>query len=165
MNATLLCPGPSLIAYNGCDGFKVGVNRAASLHDCDVWAATDRPLIDSVQPIGTPVLLTIEATRESLARRGRPWPYLVITHKGIGGKDNARTPWIRFTATAGLFFLAWMGAKHVDVWGCDWNGTEDWDGKQAGANRAEQRWNDEREIWNKVIEQTGIEVTRHGLDG
>lgn len=161
MTYTLLCPGPSLISYTGDGGFVVGVNRAASLHECDVWAATDRPLIMKTDPIGTPVLLTIEATRESIARRGKPWPYLVITHTGIGGKDNARTPWIRFTATAALYYLAWLGAEHVDVYGCDWQGTEDWDGEHAGANRAEQRWRDEREIWDKVIKSTGITVTRH----
>jgi len=145
----------------------VGVNRAATLHACDVWAATDRPLVQRVKPLGTPVLLTIEATRESLERRGEAWPYLVVTHCGIAGGavTNTKHPWTRYSATAALYYLHWAGATHVDVWGADWSGEEDWDGKQAGENRSGLRWEEERTIWHRVINDTGIEVVRHGLDG
>lgn len=164
MNATLLCPGPSLVNYKPVEsaGIVIGVNRAATLHACDVWAATDRPLIDSVKPLGTPTLLTIEATRASFERRGTPWPYLVVTHCGmVGGKvDNGRHPWTRYTATAALYFAAWSGATRVDVWGCDWSGTKDWDGGTA-ERRTDERWADEQAIWQGVIDDTGIKVVRH----
>lgn len=166
MNISILCPGPSLRLYRpGCEGVVIGVNRAATIHACDVWAATDRPLIDRTQPIGTPTLLTIAATRDSLSCRGRPWPYLVVTHCGIGMKDNARTPWTRYTATAALHYAGWLGATHVDVYGCDWSGTKDWDGEEAGCNRTDDRWAEEREIWNKTAAMMPCEVIRHGLDG
>lgn len=164
MNATLLCPGPSLSKYSGQGaGLIVGVNRAASAHQCDVWAATDRPLIDRVQPIGSPTLFTITATRESLDRRGRPWPYMVQTHEDITGQTvtNALHPWTRYTATAALQYLAWSGATHVDVWGCDWAGTRDWDGVHDKGVRTTQRWKEEQAIWQGVINATGITVTRH----
>lgn len=166
MNATLLCPGPSLVGYRPVEfsGMVVAVNRAAELHACDVWAATDRTLIDNVHPLGAPALFTITATRESLDRRGRPWPYLVITHDGIAGGvvENGRHPWTRYTATAALQYLAWSGATHIDVWGASWAGKLDWDGHRSPSDcRTTQRWDEERRIWDGVIEANGITVTRH----
>lgn len=164
MNATLLCPGPSLSKYNGQGaGMIVGVNRAAEAHACDVWAATDHTLIRRCNPIGTPILLTIRATRDSLARRGRPWPYLVVTHSGVAGQTvtNKHHPWTRYTATAALYYLAWSGATRVDVYGCDRSGADDWDGQNHESNtRTEDRWRAEREIWDGIIKRTGIEVHR-----
>lgn len=167
MNATLLCPGPSLSGYGGQGaGIVVGVNRAATAHRCDVWAATDRPLIMSTadQVLGEPVLYTIEATRESINRRGRSWPYAVVTHSDVAGGqvDNGRHPWTRFTACAALQYLAWSGATHIDVWGCDWAGDQDWDGERLGSNnRTRQRWDEERAIWDGVINSNELTVKRH----
>ena len=170
MNATLLCPGPSLSGYGGQGaGMVVGVNRAATAYPCDVWAATDRPLIMSTasQVIGDPVLYTIEATLESLRRRGRDWPHSVVTHTEVTGGTvtNHHQPWTRYTTTAALRYLAWMGATHIDVWGCDWAGDEDWDGKRLASNsRTAERWREEQEIWSRVVKETGILVERHTAD-
>jgi hypothetical protein len=124
-------------------------------------------LIDRANPLGTPTLFTISATRDSLVRHRRPWPWLVITHCGIAGGvvENGRHPWTRYSATAALFYLAWIGAKRVDVWGCDWSGQDDWDGNNTEQTRTPARWDEEQEIWHWVIKQTDIEVIRHGLDG
>lgn len=165
MRVTILCPGPSLRLYRpGCEGMTIGVNRAATVHACDVWAATDWPLIRETRPLGTPTLLTIEATRESLSRRGRPWPYLVVTHCGLVNETvtNAKHPWTRYTATAALFYAGWLGADRIDVYGCDWSGTKDWDGEDAGENRSDNRWAEERDIWNKTAASLRCEVIRHG---
>lgn len=164
MNATLLCPGPSLAHYAGQGkGIIVGVNRAVEAHACDVWAATDRPLIDRVHPLGCPSLFTITATRDSLDRRGRPWPYLIQTHRDIAGSivTNTQHPWTRYTATAALQYLAWSGATHVDVWGCDWAGQDDWDGNNTERSRTRDRWRDEQAIWRGVIEANALTVKRH----
>ena len=163
MNATLLCPGPSLAKYSPDkrSGWVVGVNRAAILHECDVWAATDLPLIKHTMPLGTPTLLTIDATRDSLHRRGKPWPWLVITHTGIAGETvtNKQHPWTRYTATAALQYLKWIGATRVDVYGADWSGTLDWDGASAGERRTDERWAEERAIWDSVA--VDMDVVRH----
>ena len=164
MNATLLCPGPSLANYAGEGrGIVVGVNRAVTLHQCDMWAATDHPLIRSVTPLGDPALFTITASRDSLERRGIPWPRLVVTHDDIAGQTvtNGRHPWTRYTATAALQYLIWSGATHIDVWGADWSGTQDWDGTDAGQVRTADRWAAEREIWQGVIDRNDTEVVRH----
>lgn len=166
MNATLLCPGPSLANYrpSTSTGIIIGVNRAATLHACDVWAATDIPLIKRTTPLGTPVLLTIEATRDSLIRRGRAWPYGVVTHTDMAGgtPTNNGTPWTRFTATAALKYAAWTGATRIDVYGADMAGELDWDGTKAGEWRDEDRWREERDIWNRTVAEIGVEVIRHG---
>ncbi|MEM9111330.1 MAG: hypothetical protein AAGC72_15050 [Planctomycetota bacterium] len=165
MNATLLCPGPSLTSYIGQGiGLVVGVNRAVEAHACDVWAATDWPLICKVSPIGKPLLLTIEATQQSLKRKGRPYPHAVVRHCDVAGctVENGKHPWMRYTSTAALQYLAWSGATHVDVWGCDWAGDKDWDGEKLNSNnRTPQRWKDERAIWNQVVSCNGISVDRH----
>lgn len=164
MNATLLCPGPSLARYCGQGaGIIVGVNRAVEAHACDVWAATDWPLIDRVYPLGRPTLFTIGATRDSLIRKGRGWPYQVVTHGDVAGGTvtNTEHPWTRYTATAALRYLAWTGATHVDVWGCNWAGQEDWDGNNTERSRTRDRWRDEQAIWQGVIDTTGLSVKRH----
>lgn len=163
MNATLLCPGPSLANYAGQgQGIVVGVNRAVVAHACDVWAACDRPLISSVKPLGHPVLFTIEATRASLAKRGHVTA--TITHDDLvdGIVENGRHPWTRYTATAALQYLAWSGATHIDVWGANWAGNLDWDGHRSPSDcRTTQRWDEERRIWDGVIKANGLKVTRH----
>lgn len=165
MNATLLCPGPTLANFTGDRrGMVVAVNRAAEAHHCDVWAASDWPLIIKTKPLGGPVLLTIQATKDALQRKGEAWPFGVITHSSIAGGtiDNGRHPWTRYTATAALQYLAWSGATHVDVWGCDWAGREDWDGHTAKSdNRTTDRWRDERKIWDGVISANQLSITRH----
>lgn len=165
MNGTLLCPGPSLANYGGQgQGIVVGVNRAATLYHCDVWAATDWTLIKRVDALGEPLLFTIKATLDAMKRKGCPWKHATVTHADITGQPlgNGQTPWARYTATAALQYLAWSGATHIDVWGADWAGREDWDGTTAKSdNRTTQRWKEEQSIWRGVIDANGLHVTRH----
>lgn len=168
MKATLLCPGPSLAGYDPerhRSGWTVGVNRVVGAFECDVWSACDRPLIDSVTPLGTPALLTINATQDALRRKGRPWPHLVITHCGMLGGDspcNVRQPWTRYSATAALFYLKWIGAERIDVYGVDRRGVLDWDGVKGGCGRNSNRWKDEAKIWDELVASMDVEVIRHG---
>jgi len=165
MNATLLCPGPSLANYcRQGRGIVVGVNRAVEAFTCDVWAATDWPLIDRTTPLGAPMLFTIVATRDALARKGRGYPHAITTHDDVAGGvvTNARHPWTKYTACAALAYLAWGGATQVDVWGADWAGATDWDGHTAKSdNRTTERWRDEQRIWDGVVASYGLTVTRH----
>lgn len=168
MNATLLCPGPSLARYRPQEssGMVIAVNRAAEGYACEVWAATDWPLIDRTKPLGTPTLYTIQATKESLERRGKAWPHGVVLHSDVAGGavENGRHPWTRYTATAALMYAAWMGVKRINAWGVDWAGTSDWDGHRAGETRTTQRWRQEQQIWQRVIDEQCLEVTRFGLN-
>lgn len=165
MNTVLLCPGPSLARYQpiGTPVVTVGVNRAATLHRCDVWAATDWPLIVRTRPLGQPILFTITATRDALARKQQTWPWLVVTHDGIAGRTvcNRLHPWTRFTATAALAYLAWLGATRIDVYGADMHGTQDWDGEHAGEYRTDTRWAEERAIWDRTVADINAKVIRH----
>lgn len=165
MNATLLCPGPSLERYDPMDrsGWVVGVNRAATVHACDVWAATDWPLVLKYRPMGQPALLTIKASREALERKGEAWPHLVITHCGMAGEvvTNAKHPWTSFSATAALYYLGWMGVERIDVYGADMAGELDWDGVKGGTGRNDNRWARERVIWDDLVASMDAEVVRH----
>jgi hypothetical protein len=168
VNAVLLCPGPSLSAYTpGGHGLVVAVNRAATLHRCNVWSAIDTPTLKTnygrtVTPAADLRLLTIAATAEKADRTG--WRFRsVITHDTLAGGavDNGRHPWTRYSATAGLFYAIHAGATRVDVYGADMQGEQDWDGVLAGETRNNERWERELAIWNKLAETA--EVIRHGL--
>ncbi len=73
--------------------------------------------------------------------------------------------WIWVTALGALMYCGYAGAKRVDCYGVDWNGTKDWDGVEAGKNRSDSRWAHEKGLWeNRLVpflNKQGIEVVRH----
>lgn len=169
MRVALLSCGPSLDLYydkTPVYSLRIGVNRAAERYRCDVWACTDTKTVMRLRPLGTPSLLTIDATRDSLAGKGWTYEYGVTTHTDIAGEtiDNGRHPWTRFTATAALIYAASRGATVIDCYGCDMTGEADWDGRVDKRNwRTDQRWADERNVWDATIEKLrkqGVMVKR-----
>lgn len=170
MNIALLCPGPSLADFPGVSGFDrtIGVNRAALAHPCDVWACGDYPLIERVrhQVIGKPELFTAAVSAAHLRDHSTHWPGDVVEFEWLYGVCPAEWRWDHFTATASLVYAAWRGVKRIDVYGCDWAGTGDWDDTQAGGNRNDARWDLERGIWQNVLtpwlNKQGITINRHG---
>lgn len=164
--------------YPGGGDLILGVNRAATLHPCDVWVAIDwRSRGDAITNGG------VEAWSDQVIGT----PLLVIGHDGNASLDIHRIPyrgevceieswwwpyepttlgWSLYSATTALMYAHHKGAKTIDVYGADWSGTQDWDGVVAGGTRTEQRWERERTIWGEVakhIEQRGTKVNRHGI--
>lgn len=168
MNATILCPGPSVLNWEGPGDLVIGVNRAATLFPVDWWAAGDPPALDAslLKLQGSPRLFSTEFGLKHLSAVGHPWSGPTASFESLFSYLDPSTmnaPWTMFTFTAAIVFAASLGTKEISCFGCDWNGTADFDGVEAGGNRSEDRWRDERfrfGVLADVLKQRGIHVER-----
>lgn len=171
MNALLLCPGPSLARFEMRPAdLVVCVNRAALKFRCDAWAALDWTIVKAhghdVQ--GSPILVTSGDTPRLLERECIKWRGAQVFPADLFDYIPHPVNYVLFSATTGLVYAAWRGATEIDVYGCDWAGTEDYDGVIGGANRTQFRWTSEKLIWAATLEALrakGVEVRLHQCDG
>lgn len=177
LRIAILSCGPSLNLYPGPDGYDsvITVNRAALKFASDVWCANDWIYEEDGYPlggvknlaasvIGNPVLLTGKNSAESLARHGIPWRGETVTIESWWADYQPRTlGWSIFSATTALGYAAHLGAKEIDAFGFDWSGTADADGVVACRNRTDERWKQEREIFEAtagMLKERGVSVVR-----
>ena len=145
----------------------VGVNRAATSVTCNVWVAADSPLIEreAENVKGSPLLVTSPNSIDVLRDHKFTWRGKVFDETKMFGFAPHPLNYVTFSSTIALVYCGFVGATEVDVYGADWSGTADFDGKVAGLNRSADRWKLEREIWGNVIvpylSERGITVTRH----
>lgn len=142
MTAVVLCPGPSLAklpALPPCD-VSLAVNRAALRFAADWWAASDYPLIkwniDNL--MGNPNLLTRRQTYIDMHDRLSRFPQIRLV------EDVPGTAGLNKTMLFAAALAADLGAKRIDLYGCDMAGETDYDGAKAGEDRSEARWARER---------------------
>lgn len=167
MKIAILCPGPSLANYAGTDADLImGINRVALSFKCDVWAANDYPVIRKMyeKVIGVPAILSRRQTLLDIKHR------LDKFEKLISVDDIPERPqvkwWWQKTMTCAMAFACSQGAKLVEIHGCDWAGTKDWDGTEFGEDRTDKRWHDERERYGLMVEWMrgkGCEVVKREL--
>jgi hypothetical protein len=165
MNARVLCPGPSLACYAPEDfaGLLIGINRASIAHRTDVWACGDYPAVAEFGPavLGSPLLLTAASTDAATRCRGFTWPGQIFEFERlqsfIASSDALDWPFLTFSIA--IVYAAFRGAKRIDVYGADWEGAEDFDGKLAGLNRSPARWQAERGLFARLK----IEMDRRGI--
>jgi hypothetical protein len=149
-----------------------GVNRAAGLVACDYWVHLDMIFHLLVQagepPIGTPTIITHRSCWKQTMRNWpsmESWPWLDVRTMDY---IDAEARWRVFSCTTAPVAAAHLGYKHLDAYGVDWNGTTDYDGKNYGTpNRGEDRWRDERKIWDYVtraLASRGVTLRRVGYD-
>jgi len=144
----------------------IAVNRAIGFRSADVWAAGDIPMLTDQRPdvIGKPELFTAANTNAYLRDKGREWPGKVTEFEQLFSYlDPASCSWTMFTFTAAIVYAAHAGAKQIEIFGCDWTGTNDFDGWNQAGNRSPERWKLEREIYSRLIrliDARGIEVKR-----
>lgn len=164
----ILSPGPSLKQYPGRSGYDllIGVNRVVSAIECDWWSAMDILMVTEEMPFGQPRLFTIMDTETSIPpliklRRFKE----ILTHEEM--TINPGTGWNIFSAPAALMLALHLGATSIDAWGCDMEGTSDWDGlNDIPYSRHNERWIRERAIWIKTTEfirSYGVSVVRKGV--
>jgi hypothetical protein len=179
MNAVILCPGPSLAMYYGGGDLVLGVNRAATLHPCDVWVALDwRSRGEGIAAggveawarhvIGNPRLVIGRDGNASLHAHNIPWRGDVCEIESWWDGYKSVKGWSLYSATTALMYAHHRGATTIETYGVDWSGANDWDGVLAGGTRTEQRWERERNIWGGVagyLEQQGTKVKRYGIAG
>lgn len=160
MNVAILCPGKSLVRFNGSEMFDlvIGVNRAGIKHECGVWACGDDKAVFKSQKkvLGAPKLFTSEHAAGEIIKAGTPWLYGVETFESLYDGSQERLQWFIYTATAALWFAGRnMRGGMIKAFGMDWEGEEDWDGELAGGNRSTDRWAHERAIWRNVANELG----------
>lgn len=168
----LLCPGPSLanllgdeLRHDHCT--LIGVNRAAIAFDCDVWACLDSDAVAKFHKdvIGSPILLTTRSTPMVIGRAGIVWPKTFnLSDLDAYYPSDRDIWWAKYSATTALVYAAAHGAKRIDVFGADMIGTLDYDGVPGGERRDENRWIEERQIWDRlvaVLSNRDCKVTRH----
>ena len=168
MKAVILNPGPSLAnldAVPECD-LSIAVNRAALKFPCTIWAAADYPMIRDnwKQVLGQPRILTIDQTWHDIGHRvalDLETTREEIFKTYLNTKD---VNWPMCTSFMAVVCAARAGATEIEIYGADWEGTEDFDGTQAaGEDRTEQRWEGERATFIplcEVLKKKGVEVRR-----
>jgi hypothetical protein len=169
MRAVLLCPGPSLARLTCVPDseLSIGVNRAATAFAVGVWACCDLPAIEQwhEQVIGSPTLVCGQEAWDNLRDRKITWRGETCFSASMASYCPPGMNWTMFSSTVALIHAAFRGATQIDVYGCDWAGTADFDGVQAGKNRSPDRWKLEREIWQNVLvpwlAARGVTITRH----
>jgi hypothetical protein len=149
MKAALLCPGPSLHKFRGHGqryDVLIGVNRAALFVPCDYWSICDGDVYRQVQPINRPRIWT----RQSCGIVG------AMVHEEHFDTYPPATCWTKYSAIAGMVLAHMLGVKHLDCYGCDMAGVQEFDGQPlAGVNRDRNRWADESWWWAKNVEMLG----------
>lgn len=150
MKAHLLCPGPSLALYDRYDEpvLRLGVNRAAAKIECEVWACQDERLFEAEQKhvLGRPLLLTAKTNHKRSV-----WRHVRLIDCPMLRQFCPLPLWPNYSATSALVYAASLGARSIEVFGMDWQGTLDWDGQSAGGNRSDHRWQHEREIFENLL--------------
>lgn len=172
MNAIVLTPGEPLADYvpRPAD-LTIGINRAALFFACDVWSCGDTPNILRLQEkvIGSPLLIapriTLDALNDVPGFKWRGEQFASTNMVEYMHTSEVNWPWCSFLI--GCLYAAYKGATHIEVFGAGWKGTNDFDGVQAGMNRTEDRWREERALFGALQIQLGVrgvELVRHGND-
>ncbi len=162
MQATLLCPGPSLARYKpAAADLTIAVNRAGARFGCDVWAVTDWELIQQHHE-------RLHKQTRILTTRACANLWTALGHANATHCVclEAPTHWDLFTATTALVWAHLQGVTHIDVYGADLSGEADFDAEHPGRNRSDDRWHRELEVWESVtawLAAKGTTVTRHEL--
>jgi len=180
-SAAVLCPGPSLAAVTpetlAAYDALLGVNRAVERAPCHWWAMLDTHTFTFTRPVNRPVLVSSRGTYRSL-RAQRPeladWPWLDCRWIDAAGGLHA-VLWRKTSMTTAIVLAAELGARRIDVYGCDWEGEADWDGRTderynrgedrpgEGGRTVEGRWTMERKLFAELkaaLADRGCELER-----
>jgi len=160
----ILCCGPSLAEFLERPvrhDLVIGVNRAACAHPCDVWAFGDDQTFHVFRAKGNPLLLTNRNTDRRLGRRPDFAAHHGWDHRNEAYVDALRTERVvlledlnvplpgrydetTYTSLVAIAYAIERGARRIRLYGCDLEGTCDWDGKETlGPNRTPSRWRHE----------------------
>lgn len=170
MNAAILCPGPSLASLSTVPAadLVIGVNRAALRFACTDWCCCDLPAIEQWHESvidgqrGAPTLISGMEAVDNLRDRKVIWRGEVFDRRRMLDYCPHEINWVMFSFTTAIVYAGYREAKRIDIYGCDWKGTADFDGAEAGKNRSDERWELERAIVARRLvpwlAERGVEV-------
>ena len=169
ISAAILCPGPSLsgfIAAPVTHDVYIGVNLAAQAFPCGWFVFKDRRALEEMPPLCRPILVTNPHAAEYMqydAAVRAEWKWLTFDAFSTIGCP-ADTKWQHFTMTCAMVLAAYLGARHITLYGVDWRGDTYFDGSKAirgGLHAA--RFAAEAARFAAVsawLEDVGVSVTR-----
>lgn len=174
--AHVLCPGPSLATHTdhlrhlraATRQIFIAVNKAADFIDHDWFAAGDRRAFGRVEDgtlfinrVARVGVITFASECRWIRTCGDPDVSRFANLELRQWEDlQPRPADFQWTVQSGLLLAQQLGAVEVHLYGCDQDGTRNWDGTtQAGRN--DQRWTREREHLAATIAIMSIPVIRH----
>lgn len=170
MKAAILCPGPSLKKLGQIPpGYDAtwAVNTAIKMHKTDWLGAGDIPLFRGLLGDFRPKtgVLTMGAT----AKKAKTLPDWMYVETWVEWSDvhlikehEKRGRPINWGIQAALCHAYELGAKEIDIYGCDLAGVEDATG-YGGEERTEDRWQREArdlQFTRDLLHSMGIQTTR-----
>lgn len=155
MRAVILCPGPSLALATSLPrrSILMAINHALDhklAADADWWVALD--LWQWPLPKHAPLCGMVTSSGAIAEGQGSRVPYLLEDFRQCRGARPTAT-----TLPAALWWAAHVGAREVELVGCDMVGDTDFRGVAAG-NRTRDRWQLERESCRRIAERAGLEL-------
>lgn len=172
MTTAILCPGPSLANVTQSDvahyDLRIGVNRAAILLECDVFAALDYPTIrDNRAAIkGNPALMTDDTTYRDTLKFGA-FPQL-IRFEDVAAMYPEK--FVKRTMPAALLLAAYLSATYIDIYGDDKTPEPDFDGYATDETmkfRDAKRWESEKKDCDAIcawLSSRGVPVRHVGIE-
>lgn len=170
MKAAVLCPGPSLqFLRSPVVGYDAtwAVNTALKLQDADWFSAADMPLYKGLVADRRPRIgaLTMGSTMEKArtlpdwlgVKKWVPWSNVSFIDRHV--KTGRHINW---SLQAALCHAAELGAKTIDIYGCDLAGTVDASG-YGGEERTEDRWQREArdlQFTTEFLSGHGVTINR-----
>jgi hypothetical protein len=181
LDAAILCSGASFRRFierpRGHDLF-VGVNRMAEDFACDWWVFGDGTAFEWYTPRQrggrAPAVCTSRPIMDRLRRSEKISAQRIQTHRWLMVEElQQKCPpsaeWANYSLTIAMALASYLQADVITLYGCDWTGSLDWDGrKPPRGGRDQYRWNNERQKVDKVLlwlAGQGVSVRRLGVDG
>lgn len=180
----VLCPGPSLARYDAraaAGATRIAVNLAGKLVEDYEWFCGLDGVFFKDPKKGPPhpsVGLLVSGRRRQFIEEGKykgcptyagkEW----LAVESIRDRPELNHPdtgihvshWCQWTFTTACMAAWHMGAKTIDLYGCDMTGTAYVDGSDAGGG--EHIWEREREDLERVgawLHRNGVKLTRMGV--
>lgn len=172
MKVAILSAGPSLVQTFDPDAghdLRIGVNRAAGSFHCDWWSCGDGQTFREHEPIGLPVVFTMDR-HDGQLRADCNVGERFARHRVVGWNEcrdalaGRGLPgcWDNWSITAALALAVWQGAKHVDVYGHDMRGIVDVAGRRL--DKRAENWKRVGKDWLMVsgwAREQGLTLKHH----
>lgn len=159
----------------------IGVNRAACGFECDYWSAADHETIGRVDPLGKPILFAPQQALRLAAERfprlggarGRLHPTWTVTHECVAAGTTCPLSiggagWKQNSMLAAIILAESLGVQRIDLYGCDFAGNQDWDGRALSTDcRTEARWKHDMGLYDHIVSwlnSRGVHIERHTPD-
>lgn len=166
-DVAILCPGPSLASFLAAPTqheLFIGVNRAASAWPCQWWAFNDAEVFGWFRPTGRPKIFTSNESFKRIEDKRRADHFRWTFYPAINTTCPSDPGWTNFSMTVAMVLAEYLGARAITIYGCDWEGADDWDGPADYRHyRQEYRWKNEIHKVGHVIrwlESRGVSVER-----